>query len=255
MTDASGEAGGGSPPPPTADETPSAGAPQQPNNNPGSASGPGGRHGRQNNRRRHNNRRHQQQQPRAPKFEGRCDDLKGYIYDCNDSKQADAYAKTTKEVAEYVGRTFKYGNDVRLAIETMTVPTIPQPPDPAQNATRTEERLWEKRVDEVVKRETHLEENLKTLYSLVWGQCTEAMRAKVRALPQFGTMSATANSIELLECIKSQAFSYQSQKYKPQSLHEAKRRLYTLQQDKHRMASKTHTTRLRSICATASEPL
>lgn len=51
--------------------------------------------------------------PRPAKFEGKCDDLKGYIYDCVDGKQADAYTKTTKEIAEYVGRTYKYGSDAR----------------------------------------------------------------------------------------------------------------------------------------------
>ena len=103
---------------------------------------------------------------RTPKFEGRCDDLKGHIYDFGGPKQSDMFTKTTREIGEYVGRTYKYGNDVRLAITNMAVPTIQPPADPPQNATRTEIRLWEKRCDEVVKRETHLEENMKTLYSL-----------------------------------------------------------------------------------------
>jgi hypothetical protein len=33
---------------------------------------------------------------KQPKFEGRCDDLKGFIYDCADARQADAYTTTTK---------------------------------------------------------------------------------------------------------------------------------------------------------------
>ena len=46
--------------------------------------------------------------PRAPKFEGKCADLKGHIYDCSDVSQSDQYTKTTKEIAEYVGRTYTY---------------------------------------------------------------------------------------------------------------------------------------------------
>ena len=49
--------------------------------------------------------------PRQPKFEGKSDDLKGHVYDCSDSRQADQFTKTTKEIAEYVGRTYKYGGD------------------------------------------------------------------------------------------------------------------------------------------------
>ena len=53
------------------------------------------------------------------KFEGKCDDLKGHIYDYSHAKQADQFAKTTKEVSEYVGRTYKYGGDIRLAVKIL----------------------------------------------------------------------------------------------------------------------------------------
>jgi hypothetical protein len=56
------------------------------------------------------------------KFEGKCDDLSRYIYDCADPKQAaDMYTNTTKEISEYVGRTYKYGLcDETSHRETMT---------------------------------------------------------------------------------------------------------------------------------------
>ena len=34
-------------------------------------------------------KQHQRQGLTAPKFERRCDELKGFVYDCSDSKQAD----------------------------------------------------------------------------------------------------------------------------------------------------------------------
>jgi hypothetical protein len=50
-------------------------------------------------------------------FEGKCDDLSGYIYDCADPKQAaDMYTNTTKEISEYVGRTYKFGGEIRQVI-------------------------------------------------------------------------------------------------------------------------------------------
>jgi hypothetical protein len=42
------------------------------------------------------------------KFEGKCEDLKGAIYDCSDARQADVFVKTTKEIATYAGRTMKF---------------------------------------------------------------------------------------------------------------------------------------------------
>jgi hypothetical protein len=42
---------------------------------------------------------------KQPKFEGKCEDLKGHIYDCSNARQSDMFVKTTKEIAEYVGWT------------------------------------------------------------------------------------------------------------------------------------------------------
>jgi len=83
--------------------------------------------------------------PRQPKFEGKCDGLKGHIYDCSDARQSDLYTKTTKEIAEYVGRTFThYGGDVRLAVENLEVPTFVEPTDPPVEATLTQREIWKK---------------------------------------------------------------------------------------------------------------
>jgi hypothetical protein len=56
---------------------------------------------------------------RQPKFEGKCDQLKGHVCDCTDSRQSDQFTKTTKEVAEYVGLNYRYGADARLAVEKL----------------------------------------------------------------------------------------------------------------------------------------
>ena len=60
----------------------------------------------------------QQNVARGTKFEGRCEDLKGHIYDYGDSKNADQFIQTTKEIKNYVGRTYKYAGDITTAINT-----------------------------------------------------------------------------------------------------------------------------------------
>lgn len=170
--------------------------------------------------------------PRAPKFDGKCADLKGHIYDCSDVRQSDQYTKTTKEIAEYVGRTFTYGGDARLAVETLKLPIMTIPVDPPENANRTETRIWEKTVDEHVKQSSKLRENMKTLYSLIWGQCTDIMRQKVEAHETFAGVSSTGDGLGLLRLIKGVAFQFQSQKYLPHALHEALKRYYNCAQGK-----------------------
>jgi hypothetical protein len=167
------------------------------------------------------------------KFEGKCDKLKGHIFDCSDSRQADQFTKTTKEIAEYVGSTYRHGGDARRMIETLEKPILRLPPDPPDDAPRSAVRLWEKRVDEVAKREAFLEENLKTIFSIVWGQCTDIMRQKLEALEEFAEMSNSLDGIALLKAIKDQSFNFQSQKKLHHALHESTRRFYLLQQGRH----------------------
>ena len=139
------------------------------------------------------------------KFEGKCDKLKGYIFDCADSRQADQFMKTTKEIAEYVGSTYRHGGDARRMIETLEKPILSLPPDPPDDASRSAVRLWEKRVDEVAKREAFIQENLKTIFSIVWGQCSDIMRQKLEALEEFAEISNSLDGIALLKAIKDQS--------------------------------------------------
>lgn len=167
------------------------------------------------------------------RFDGNCPDLLGYIFDCKGMGQADQFAKSKKKLANYVGRTYKQGTDTKLAVEQLSIPTVLIPGDIDQtNASASEKRIWEKQIDQYVKRLDQLEENIRTLYSIVWGQCTDALIAKVEATTDYAAASLDNNGIELLKIIKSIAFNFQSQKYLAQAVHEAKRRFYTQFQGK-----------------------
>jgi hypothetical protein len=100
-----------------------------------------------------------------PKFEGRCDELKGQIYDCTDFRQANGYTKTTKEIAKYVGRV--YSGDAWTVVESLLLPVFTYPSDPVTGASETDRRKWQKRVDSTVMKEDRFEEDLKKVYSLI----------------------------------------------------------------------------------------
>ncbi len=171
--------------------------------------------------------------PRQSKFEGKCKELKGRVYDCSDARQSDLFTRTTKEVAEYVGRTYKYSGNIRLVVKNMALPTLLAPVDPLEGASQTEERIWEKNVDEFVRQGNYLSENVKTLYSLIWGQCTDIMRQKLEALEDFDRMLAEGDGLAILLAIRDMLSNFQSQKYVPHLLHESKRRFYMCSQGRH----------------------
>ena len=51
------------------------------------------------------------------KFEGRTEELAGYIFDVTTARNANNFSRTLKEVARHVGSTSKYGADLRRKIE------------------------------------------------------------------------------------------------------------------------------------------
>jgi hypothetical protein len=189
---------------------------------------------RGNNNNNNNNRTFNKLVVKTPVFEGKCTDLSGFTYDCSDPTQAaDMYTKRTKEIGEYVDRTYKYGANICQAIEGLAPPTIVEPTDPAAGSAWTQERIWEKSVDEYVRQKAQYVENVKTVYVLILGQCTKAMRAKLESMTSYMAISVASNGIELLKEIKGSMYNFQGQKYRPMALHKAKKRLYLLSQDKH----------------------
>jgi hypothetical protein len=129
-------------------------------------------------------------------LEGNCEELKGHVFDCSNSRQANMFSKTTKVIAGHVGKTYRYGNDVRLAVQNLTPTVMDVPKDLADTATNAQEkRIWEKKIDEFVKRELYFEKNMQTLYSLIWGQCSDVMQLRVEALSDNDTMSESGDSL------------------------------------------------------------
>jgi hypothetical protein len=75
---------------------------------------------------------------------------------------------------------------------------------------------------------------MKALYSVVWGQCSEALRSKLKGNPDFTIISTNANSLELLKAIRSEMTELQKRQYLAHSVHTIMREFYQLSQDEHR---------------------
>ena len=58
-------------------------------------------------------------------------------------------------------------------------------------ATDYEKRVWEKTVDDHVKRIRILDQNIGKLYNVVWGQCTRAMQDEMKTWDEWDKVEAT----------------------------------------------------------------
>ena len=74
---------------------------------------------------------------------------------------------------------------------------------------------------------------MNTLFSLIWGQCTRLLCAKIEAVPGFEDVSHQANSLKLFVFLKKEYYNFKSQKNPVQAKHKAKWRFYDLMQEKH----------------------
>ena len=101
---------------------------------------------------------------------------------------------------------------MRLTVDSIECVTFDKPEDPPDPATRTQVQIWEKEVDEFIKHCGYFKENLKTLYSLVWGQCTDVMRQKIEAADGFEDIFNQGDGLGLLQAIKDTVYQFHSQK-------------------------------------------
>jgi hypothetical protein len=81
---------------------------------------------------------------REHKFTGKCDGLNGFVYDCSDGKQSDRFNIVTKEIAEYVGREYRFGGDIRWTIQNPSLYKEDEPKECADTTSGVKKRMLER---------------------------------------------------------------------------------------------------------------
>ena len=159
------------------------------------------------------------------------EELKGHIFDLVGARSADLFIKSKKAVANYVGRTYQHSGDIQCAIKTLTLPTIPLPTAPiADPMPPLLAAIFSEQVKEYVKQTSRLQENIKRLWALVWGQCSNTIWTRLQALDTYDDMHTVSDGLRLLVAIKDLMYNVQEQKYVPLSIHLAKRQFCLLSQ-------------------------
>ena len=88
------------------------------------------------------------------------------------SKSTDLFAHTTHQVASYISWTYHHGGDIHCVVETFTRPALPTPPVPHLLPTGGPDPvgqvIFQEQVKDFVKHTNKLEENIKSLWSLLF---------------------------------------------------------------------------------------
>jgi hypothetical protein len=115
-------------------------------------------------------------------FKGSTEGMNGNVFECYE-EQSDRrqYAKTLEVLDGYVRKTLKYSEDLApLFADTMAVPMVDMPDDLDEDAGLTMKMIFAEEVKTYVKRNHTLKSNLATVYAVIWGQCSDDMKAKIK---------------------------------------------------------------------------
>ena len=145
-------------------------------------------------------------------FKGACEALEGCTFDVSDGKNTDKYTTNIKKISVYVLQKFTDGGDIRSTIEKMKLYKIEEPDPLSVLPSEFEREVWKREVAEFVRRKAQLKTNVRSAYTLVWGQCTLNLQNKLRSLPDFKTFDDKYDVLELLKGIKSCTYQIEQKK-------------------------------------------
>ena len=179
----------------------------------------------------------------STEFKGSMAELNGHVFEVHsETTRTNQFSRSCEEIRKYVSREYDYGGDMAKIIEDEAEmqfdglkPIYPKG-DP-EEIDKTDLRIWEKEVDEFVKRKTAYTRNKQALYMIIWGQCSDTMQARPRSLDKFAKIESTKNCLALLKEIKAITYKFESQRYLHEAAFEALQSFYQIRQHQHQTNS------------------
>jgi hypothetical protein len=168
-------------------------------------------------------------------FKGEITELNGHVYEVhNETAKANQFQKTTEAIASYVNRTMKCGNDMMNMIDNMADVDFDalKPKLTSASGDRVDELILQQEVNEYVKRKRTYYENRDKLYTIIWGQCSEALQAKLKGTKAFKTYNPIKCPLSLLKDIKQLSLKFENVTFKAFAIYDAKMALSSFYQTK-----------------------
>ena len=158
--------------------------------------------------------------------------MNGHVFQCFDECSAkNEFVRTVQALGEYVVKNLKQPGDMVSLTKSLTLPTIEVPADLADDEkSKFLIKVWEQQVTNYTNRLDLLKSNLRVVYTVIWGQCTEAMQFKLKTVSKFAEKDAACDCVWLLMEIKSVMQQFEGQRFLHLALDEAKTKYYAYKQ-------------------------
>ena len=176
-------------------------------------------------RRRNKNRRAAK---REPKFEGKCGELKDAVYDVVSGKET--FTKTTRDIAEYVGRQFEEAGEFRTAMVDMELAPLVEPTAPTDTTNVVALELWKMARRTYEKKVEARRSTSQRVYALVLGQCSQALRNRMEPHVDWPAIDGASDVMRLLGLVQSCMTQRQTRKHPVHTLIDAEVGVLALRQ-------------------------
>ena len=184
---------------------------------------------RQRNKKKRNGNNIKGRATNSSKFIGSESGMRGHVFQLQEeSKTSLQFNKTCRELIRFVASTYTQHEDVIHLIEKMEDPYIAEPPSPKSTLIKDEndpkksvqldpswkeKHKYSKHYDMYLERIEEFRLNKSSLYQLIWGQCSSALKAKVKTVSDFKNIQKEKKCIELLKGIQGVMHKFETQDY------------------------------------------
>ena len=151
------------------------------------------------------------------------DDLKECVFDC-EGRGTD-FKRNCEALATYVARSMRHGGDMHYCITTQTMFTPPEPAWPTVYSDPIQQLDYKIERAEYVRQVNMIRSQLRAIYSIIWSQCTERMRARVIGQANYAAMHSRQDLLQLLNTLRTLTHNFDSRRYSYMSLFIADKRL------------------------------
>ena len=154
-------------------------------------------------------------------------DIKTSVYDVMSSN--DTIAKTSREIAEYVGWEFEDAGEFCMGMVEMKLPALTEPTAPT-GSDAIKFKVWKMACHAYEKQTEARHQNSYKVYALILGQCSQALRNQMEASDTSSGINETSDVMKLLQLIQNCMIQCQTRQKPVHSLLYAEAQVYGFKQ-------------------------
>lgn len=151
-------------------------------------------------------------------FKGDTPEMNGNVFQCfHESNKPNQFKKTLEALSSYISKTLKSAGDLKGLIKDLVQPTITAPQKLA-TADEYDKIIWAEEYKLYTKSAKVLKDNLEAVFAVIWGQCSEQLRSKIKEQASYERSQELSECGWLLKEIKGSMSGFESKRYKATQL-------------------------------------